>query len=283
MFKRLLSKLTGELYIRGYDIGDPIFEGAFSNIYRCVRTETGEEVALKVLTKAGEKIARLLENDSVARWEGQLLKELEHPNIIKCLEYGTGKHYWLAMEFIHSNLGDYIGRCNNEGQENDLIKIIEQTVSAMAYIHRKGLVHRDVCLGNILLTPDKTVKLIDFGMTIPAGSKVVKGRVGTPSYMAPEMIKRWQYEPGADIYSLGIVMYELITGKKPFWGETQHARMTKSLNTKPTPPSNFIDHCSEDLEKIILRCMSKDPQKRPSDATELDRSIFLLCKKRGLD
>jgi len=282
MLEWLRAKLSGEIYVRGYEVREQIFEGAFSNIYMARRKKDDTAVALKILTEAGAKIAGLLDRDASTMWEGELLDTLHHPNIIKCLEYGSGSRYWIAMEFVRSRLGRYIGRCNDEQEENKLLDILTQIVSAIAYVHKRGLVHRDLCLGNILLDPKGVAKLIDFGMTVPVGSKVVKGRVGTPSYMAPEMIKRWQYTPEADIYSFGIVMYELITGQKPFQGQLREQRMTHSLNLNPLPPSRIERYCSPEVENLLMKCISKDPEKRPNDASEVEDNLFLIRRKRDL-
>jgi serine/threonine protein kinase len=276
MWEWLKAKFGGEAHPRGYEIIDQMFEGAFSDIYRAVQKKTQREVALKILTEAGEKIARLLDEDSSTMWEGELLASLQHPNIVKGLDYGQNSDYWLVMEIVESNLADYIGRCDNEEEENEILDILSQIIAAIGYLHERELVHRDICLGNILLSADGKVKLIDFGMTVPVGSKVVKGRVGTPSYMAPEMIKRWQYTPATDIYSFGIVMYELITGKKPFRGKRREQRMTHSLNLHPTPPSEEGYYCSEDVEKLLMRCISKDPEKRPESAREVSNALCVM-------
>jgi serine/threonine protein kinase len=100
--------------------------------------------------------------------------------------------------------------------------------------------------------------------------------------MAPEMIKSSHYTPSADIYSLGIVMYEMVTGQKPFGGRMKEQRMTRSLNVDPHPPSEHAEYCSQELEDLIMRCISKDVDERPSEARELSRSLFVLRRRRGL-
>lgn len=282
MLKWLYSKFQSDSPIRGYEVEEHIFEGAFSNIYRAHRRKDEQEVALKVLTDAGEKMASMLDEHETAVWEGDLLRTLNHPNIIDYVDSGTGSTYWIAMEYIRSRLGTYIGRCNNEEEENDLLDILSQVASALTYLHGRNLVHRDICLGNILLTPDGTAKLIDFGMTVPKGCKLVRGRVGTPSYMAPEMIKTSQYTPSADMYSFGIVMYELITGEKPFQGQMREQRMTRSLNVNPLSPSRLGRYCSPELERLVMKCISKDLDERPCEAREVEQSLFLLRHQRGL-
>ena len=111
---------------------------------------------------------------------------------------------------------------------------------------------------------------------------VIKGRAGTPSYMAPEMIRSWTHTELTDIYSFGVVMYELITGRKPFRGKWKEERMTRSLNLNPLTPSQLGRYCSPELEELLLGCLEKDPSKRIQSAREIDNTLFLLRLKRGL-
>ena len=271
--------------LKDYEIGEQIFTGAFSNIYMGRRVKDDFRVALKIMTATGDRVARLLERKQGVMWEGELLRTLDHPNIVKCLEYGrTGKRdgYWIALEYVETKLTAFIGRCNNEEEENELLDVLSQIAAALAYLHEKELIHRDLCLGNILLNPAGVVKLIDFGLTVPLDSSVLKGRAGTPSYMAPEMIKRWLYTPGTDIYSFGVVMYELVTGTKPFRGAMPEQRMTRSLNVMPSPPSRLGQYCSPELERIMMKCISKDPQERAKSAREVEDALFLIRHKRKL-
>lgn len=282
MWRWLISKFKDTGPVSGFTVEEHVFEGAFSNIFRARRVKDGHEVALKVLTRAGEKIASMLHEHDAALWEGKLLKSLQHPNIVEYVDSGTKNPYWIAMEFIPCSLKPFVGQCHNKQQENRIIEIFSQIVLAVEHLHSKGLVHRDICLGNLLMDSRGTVKLIDFGMAVPAGCRLMKGRVGTPSYMAPEMIRKSEYTPAADIYSIGIVMYELITGRKPFKGAMKEQRMTRSLNVDPAPPTNFDCHCSPELERLVMKCISKDLNERPGEARKVEQSLFLIRHNRGL-
>ncbi len=285
MLDWLRSALIGETRVRGYELEEQIFAGSFSDIFKAYDTKRQQLVVLKLLTAAGSRIAKRLDNNLSTRWEGDLLSRLDHPNIVKCFECGElakKKGYWIAMEYVPSKLGHYIGRCSNEEEENELLDILGQITSAISYLHSLDLMHRDICLSNILLTPEATVKLIDFGLTIPVDSSVLRGRAGTPSYMAPEMIKKWMYTPATDIYSFGVVMYELITGHKPFAGRLPEQRMTRSLNVHPLPPSRMEQYCDPELEQLMMKCLSKDPEERARTAREVENGFFLIRRRRGL-
>jgi len=280
MLNWLRSKLAAGPRVKGYEIGECIFTGAFSNIYKSTHLKLGKTVALKILTESGSRIAAALEKHRTTLWEGQLLSTLDHPNIVKCVEYGTKPTFWLAMEFIESVLREYVGRCNNREEEDALLDVMSQLISTISYLHSKGLIHRDVCLGNILVDEDQKLSLIDFGLTIPVATSVTRGRAGTPSYMAPEMIRKWAHSELTDIYSFGVVMYELITGKKPFKGKLREQRMARSLNVMPPEPSRIGRHCAPELEELLMKCLEKDPKERFKKASEIQDALFLVRDKR---
>jgi serine/threonine protein kinase len=267
--------------IKGFEIQKHIFSGAFSNIYKALRKKTGEPVALKVLTVAGSRIAALLKKHPKHLWEGELLSSLDHPNIVKCVDYSRKPPFWLAMEFIESQLKQYIGRCQNAEEEAVIVNALSQLAAAVDYLHGRGLVHRDLCMSNILLDQNLMLKLIDFGLTVPIDSSVTRGRAGTPSYMAPEMIRKWRHTETTDIYSYGVIMYELLTGVKPFKGVLREQRMNRSLNINPPLPSRMGRFISPDVEEVLIKCLFKDPGARFGSTGELDKTMFLLCRKRG--
>ena len=282
MLEWLRSKMSREPRVKGYELGERVFSGAFSNIYKSVHVKLQQTVALKILTESGAHIAAMLERHRSTLWEGQLVCVLNHPNIVKGIEYGTKPTYWLAMEYVDSKLRDYIGRCSDSQEEEELLELLSQLTSAITYLHGKGLIHRDICLGNILVDDSAQMKLIDFGLTIPLETSVTKGRAGTPSYMAPEMIRKWAHSEMTDIYSFGVVMYEMITGKKPFKGKLREQRMAHSLNVSPPAPSRIERFCSPDVEELLMKCLEKDPEKRFKKASEVEDSLFLLRQKRKL-
>ena len=137
-------------------------------------------------------------------------------------------------------------------------------------------------MDNILVDKTGRAKLIDFGLTVPTNSSVIKGRAGTPSYMAPEMIRKWTHTQLTDIYSFGVVMYELITGRKPFRGKWKEVRMTRSLNVNPMMPSKLGRYCSQELEELLQHCLEKEPEKRIQSAREIDYALFVMRLQRGL-
>ena len=274
---------SNEHRIEGYEVGELIYSSGFSDVYKGTQLKNQIVVALKILNEAGTRIASLMEKHHSTVWEGPLMKRLDHPNIARCIEYSTkSRSYWIALEYLERKASDYVGQCNNEEEENRLIILLSEVISAVGYLHERGYIHRDLCMDNILVDRAGTAKLIDFGLTVPTNSSVMKGRAGTPSYMAPEMIRSWTHTELTDIYSFGVIMYELITGRKPFRGKWKEERMTRSLNLIPLTPSQLDRYCSPELEELLQTCLEKDPSKRIHSAREIDNALFVIRLRRGL-
>lgn len=277
-----VQKLTGKPWVPGYKVGDEIFAGGFSRIYRAVQKKTNRDVALKVLNEEGVKIAGLMNNADLTLWEGELIGALDHPNIIKCYECGCEKdYYWIALEYVENHLDDYWEKSTTREQEDRALDLILQLIRAVAYVHRKGYIHRDIAMNNILVTESGVLKLIDFGLTVHQNSSVTRGKAGTPSYMAPELIRKSRHSVQTDIYSLGVVMYELVTHEKPFKGEDAQARMVRSLNVKPPTPGSVKDvNISPELEHVITKAMDKDTEERFQTVDSIENALILLKHKR---
>lgn len=270
MFDSITDFFSGKTYKRGYRIDEKIFSTAFSNIYRGRHRTSGKKIALKILKGQGEKMAKKIDESDSARWEGELLLTLNHPNIVKGLECDNNKEYWLTMEYLESNWSLYIASNRDRIPQSQLIKMFYEIASAIDYLHRQGILHRDIASKNIMIQ-DNRPKLIDFGLAIPAESDVLRGRLGTPSFMSPEMIRKRVSTYRNDIYSFGIVMYEAVTGIKLFKGKRREERMTRVLNQLPLPLSkmDLETAYSNRLEDLIMRCISKDPDERPKDSREV--------------
>jgi len=282
MFRKAISRLTGKTYKPKYSIEKEVYAAAFSNIYEARERRSGRRLIIKILNEAGEKMARRIDRHANAKWEGELMRGLDHPNIPKTFDCGSGKKFWIAMEYLEYPLYSYISKGPENRRESELIDIFHDIASALNYLHKRGMIHRDIAPDNIMLK-DHTAKLIDFGMTIPIGLNVAGGKVGTPSYMPPEMIRKMDSSPAGDIYSLGIVMYEVVTGVKLFGGNLKEERMTRVLNVHPLSPSELEKACSHELEELIMSCVSKDPPERPSDAGEIVRELEIIQSRQKLE
>lgn len=266
-----------------YQIIDEISEGGMSHVYRARRVSDGEVIALKIL-KTGmlpnpEKVER-----AARRTEGEIATGLYHENIVRTYEFGKrGEEHFIVMEYIDGpKLGELIRA--GEVAEEDKMRYIMEIGRAIEHLHSKGIVHRDVCPKNVLVTPEGKAKLIDFGLAILESERIphLWERSGTASYMAPEQIRGNQGDHRADIYAFGVTIYEILTGRRPFEGDNRLTRMQGHLNIEAPPPSQFNDKISAELDELILAALAKNPGHRPRSMQAFMNMLSLLQRQKVL-
>lgn len=201
--------------------------------------------------------------------EGEIAAVMDHPNIIKTLEYGLTNHNepYLLMEFIDGpGLNTLIQRKDLERLGNHRLSLIHQMASALNYVHKKGFIHRDICPRNFICTPDIThIKLIDFGLTVPATEAFMKpgNRTGTPLYMAPEIVRRRPTDQRLDIFAFGVSCYQLLTFDFPWpGGEVSGLAALNHDTSNPTSIFDFRPDLNKTLGGLIMQSVQPDPQKR---------------------
>lgn len=249
-----------------YELGEPIGRGGMATIHRATDLRMGREVAIKILREVYSSDPKF-----VTRFqrEARAASALQHPNIVQVFDYGqSGDAYYIVMELINgADLRKYLKR---EGvlTPDRAVEIAHDVALGLGAAHRRTIVHRDVKPQNILLNGDGLVKLTDFGIAsvykdVDAERLTTTGMtLGTVQYYAPEQAQGEIVTPAADIYALGIVMYEMLTGRTPFDGDTPVAVAMRHIQDIPEPPSRINQMIPRDLERIILRCLEKDPRDR---------------------
>jgi len=256
-------------------LGQKLGGGGMGVVYRATYTKTGQVVALKLLAAEMSTKPRL-----VARFERELtiLKKLKHPNIVPC--YGGGKigeQQFLAMELVEG--GSLAGLLKKRGKLpwEEVISFGLQICSALEHAHEHGIIHRDLKPPNLLLTKDGKVKLADFGIArdSDATALTAAGRtVGTFAYMAPEQIKGTpEVSQKTDLYALGCVLYELLTGAPPFTSETAGELLFQHMEKKPVRVSTLVLDCPIWLDILLGQLLEKDPEKRPRDAITVSQAL----------
>lgn len=250
-------------------IGEKLGVGGMGVVYRATYTKTGQIVALKLLPAEMSENPRL-----VARFERELeiLKKLKHPNIVPC--YGGGKlgaQRFFAMELIEGgSLSAEIKKRGGRLPWEDAVRYGQQICAALEHAHEHAIIHRDLKPSNLLMTKDGKLKLADFGIArdIDASGLTATGRtVGTFAYMAPEQIRgKPAATHKADLYALGCVLFELLTGKPPFAAETSAELMFQHLDQLPQRVSSIAMDCPIWLDALVGRLLEKDPENRPRDA-----------------
>ena len=248
-----------------YKVLEEIAEGGMSTVYKAMSPEK-KIVAIKVLfPRFTEQKNRLQELFADKQVEGEMASSLNHPNVIQTYSYEkTKSEYYFIMEYINGpNLKDMIKE-QKEILRGHKLDIIKQTAQGLDYIHARGIVHRDICPKNILLSENGNAKIIDFSLAISKSDRY-KGlgrRSGTPSYMAPEQIRALESDQTTDIYSFGVTMYEILSGKPPLGGEDDFAKMQQHLVFEPVPLSNRIPDIPPAIDQIVSRAMRKEPTGR---------------------
>ena len=258
-------------YIGHYHILDKIGSGGMGIVYKASHVMAGSKpVAIKVIREEYSK-------DPTQRKrflnEALLVDQLNHPNIVKVFERGEhNEQLFIAMELLE---GQSLAELIQEGEHiplPDCLKIMAQIVDAVSKIHSKGIVHRDLKPENILLVEQdgekNFVKLLDFGLAKSASlTRLTEtGEIlGTINYLPPERISRQEFSPAGDIYSLGVVFYEMVTREKPFLGETPLDVIKEILDKEPVEPIKFRSDIPTALNDLILKMMNKEPAARPSE------------------
>jgi eukaryotic-like serine/threonine-protein kinase len=256
-----------------YEMQDAIGRGGMATIYRAVDLRMGRTVAVKILREVYSSDPKF-----VTRFqrEARAASLLQHPNIVQVFDYGqSGDNYYIVMEFVDgTDLRRYLKRHGKLSNERT-VTIARDVALGLGAAHKRGIVHRDVKPQNIMLNDEDLVKLTDFGIASvykDAGAERLTTTgmtLGTVQYYAPEQAQGEVVTPAADIYALGIVMYEMLTGRPPFDGDTPVAVAMKHIQEQPERPSTYNPAIVPGLERIIMRCLEKDPRDRFRDGDAL--------------
>ena len=289
--------------IPGYEVLEKVGSGGMANVFRALRKRDGALVALKIPNEnfvSDEKFIRRFHQ------EAEVAQGLVHANIVRTLEHGSvGAKHFMVMEFIEGySLESYIDEPDYRHDYAASCELMRQAVGALRYIHGAGVVHRDIKPANLMLrgegivdtgvevgiAPD-ALKLMDFGVAggqISANLTVAGARVGTPIYMSPEQARGLRSDERSDIYSLGLVFYELLTGQSAFKGGYE-VIVHQQIFQLPSPPRQHDPRIPLQLERLIMQMVAKEPEARPSlaeieyrllervDLPELIPKSRLLC------
>jgi tRNA A-37 threonylcarbamoyl transferase component Bud32 len=268
--------------VPGYEILEELGRGAQGVVYKARQTKLGRTVALKMNLSGAHAGA-----DGLARFrtEPKAIARLQHPNIVQIFEVGEqGGLPFFSLEFCAGgSLEKKLG--GTPLPPRDAAQFAEKLARAMQVAHEKGVIHRDLKPANVMLAEDGTPKITDFGLAKKldeAGQTAPGAVMGTPSYMAPEQAsgKSKALGPACDIYALGAILYECLTGRPPFRGPTMAQTLAQVQTQEPIPPSQFQAAVSADLERVCLRCLEKAPAERYASAAQL--AYDLDCCARGL-
>lgn len=254
---------------RRYRVIEKIGSGGMADVFKAVDDVLGRTVAVKVLHPRYASdptfVARF-------RQEAQAAANLSHPNIVNMYDWGRdGETYYIVMEYVKGT--DLKSLVAQQGplDPRKAAEYAAQVCGALAVAHGYDIIHRDIKPHNIVLAPDGTVKVMDFGIARAGNTTMTQtGSVlGTAQYISPEQAQGKQLSPASDLYSLGVTLYEMVTGRPPFDADTPVATALQQVNDEPIPPRQVRASIPPALEAVILRAMRKNPAERYASATEM--------------
>ena len=257
-----------------YEVIKEVGRGSTGVVYLSHDAYYGRDVAIKVYNMdAGADAQRLRSARKMFLSEAHLVGMLQHPYVLPIFDAGeeNGRCY-IVTEYVHHarTLSTYC-RPDNLLPLDDIIEIVFKCAKALHYAHTRGVIHRDIKPSNILLTQDGEVRIIDFGIALVSDADIsrIEGIAGSPSYMSPEQVQSLELTPRSDIYSLGAVMYELLTGTRPFRGGNLQKLLHQIVYATPPPVHKLRREVSEELETVVVTALQKDPAKRQRSGLEL--------------
>jgi len=252
----------GGTKVGAYELGKLLGAGGMGHVYRATKGPGGRAVAVKVLAA---ELAR--DPKAVERFEreAEAVQRLDHPNVIRILEIGSarGQHF-LAMELVSGP--SFRRMIRDRGEPRRVIGILAQVADGLAHAHERGIVHRDIKPDNVLINRSNQARVADFGLARLSNvtSLTTDGQMlGTAKYMSPEQAQGQKAGAGSDVYSLGVMLYEAITGELPFASETQHGFIFKHVAEAPPRPE-LHPGFPPPLGRLALDCLEKDPEARPT-------------------
>jgi eukaryotic-like serine/threonine-protein kinase len=256
-----------------YHILEQVGEGAMGVVYRALDPVLNRTVAIKVMSDG------LAQDDGLrARFlrEAQAAGSLQHPNVVTIYDFGeTDGHLFIAMEFVQGADLEHLMKHNAPLSLAARLDIVIDVLNGLYYAHRRGIVHRDIKPANIRVDEEGHARIMDFGVARLATSDMTKSGVmmGTPNYMAPEQISGGEVTPSVDIFSVGALLYELLTHVKPFQGDTMHNVLFKIVTESPPDIREVKPDLPEPLSEVVKKAIEKDPEKRYLTASEMANAL----------
>ena len=267
------------LSLKGYLVQDKIKDGSVGTVWRA--TNSRDQVfALKQIAlqyaQSGTKVRQF-------RKEATLTRDLQHPNIIRVYEYVEAKPQpFFVMEYFESeNLKWAMARLPERIYKREF-QILMQVADALAFVHTKGIVHKDIKPENVLLNAKSEARLIDFSLASTKWDRMLQfGRKveGTPMYMSPEQIRGEKCDPRTDIYSFGVMMYELMTKRPPFMASDPQKVLEKHCKERPAPMSTIVPTVAPELDRLVMKLLEKNPDRRLPDMAAVMQELSRWIKQ----
>ena len=266
----MTSVKVGDL-LDHYRIESVVARSGMASIFKATDTTTGRTVAIKVPHEEMEADPVLFER---FQREAEIGKLMDHPGVMKVFEDGERRsRIYMVMEWVDGRLLRHIIHEQRPLPQDRSIRIALNVLDALGHIHSRGVAHRDLKPENIMVDSEDRIKLIDFGIAAKADARrLTFGKLsqvmGTPDYISPEQVKGRRGDRRSDLYSLGVILYEMVTGKLPFSGPNPFAIMNDRVLNNPIPPRSANPDVTPELQEIIYRALERDPANRYKNAEE---------------
>jgi serine/threonine-protein kinase len=258
-----------------YSIEHLVANTSTASIFRGVDLQTGRPVAIKIPHPEVEGDLRFFER---FRREQEVCEKLDHPTVVKAFADNKRSRVYMVMEWVEGHvLRQLLGEHGKFPVER-AVRIALNICDALEYIHAQGIVHRDLKPENIMIDAGDRIKLIDFGIAGQAGARrltfgKLSQMMGTPDYISPEQVRGKRGDARTDIYALGVMLYEMLTGKTPFNGNNPFVTMNDRLVNHPVPPREIDPEISPQLQEVIYRALERDPKNRYASVREFSRDL----------
>src|SRR5688500_15756349 len=275
--------LLHSLFDGRYLISRKLGAGGMANVYLAEDQDLGRRVAIKILDDRHASDDQFVER---FRREAQNAAGLSHPSIVSIYDRGEAEGtYYIAMEYVEGRTLKELLVARGPSPLGIAIDYTRQVLAALRFAHRNGIVHRDIKPHNVIVDGEARAKVTDFGIArAGAASQMTEAGsiVGTAQYLSPEQARGGPIDQRSDLYSVGIVLYELLTGTVPFTGDTPVEIAMKHLSEKPDPPSAHREDITEELDLIVMRALAKDPAERYQSAEEMEADLQRVARGAGV-